>query len=79
LIERYFAKPAQNTAFALINPALKTATRNNKKFPATQQKSSPIVRENLPSGNTAWLFQKLYGLAPLAFSFLSYLFNFGCT
>jgi len=30
----------------------KNATTNSKKFPATQRKNSPILRENCPTANT---------------------------
>jgi len=39
------------TQFDQTSP--KTATRNNKEIPQPNEKNSPIVRENRPSGNTA--------------------------
>jgi len=52
------------------NPSPTNRSPQQKKIPATQKKTAPIVRENRPTGSTAWLFKKRYGLAQLAFCFL---------
>jgi len=36
-----------------VKLAQKTATRNSKKISQRNEKNSPIVRENRPTGNTA--------------------------
>ena len=40
-IEKYLAKTTHKTAWTLIKLAQKNATRNSKKFPATQRKKQP--------------------------------------
>jgi len=52
LIEKFFSKTAQNTTCTLIKLAQKTQPATAKNFPQRNEKTSPIVRENRPTGNT---------------------------
>jgi len=53
LIEKSFEKNSQKKPTQFDQTSPKTATRNSKKIPQPNEKNSPIVRENRPSGNTA--------------------------
>ena len=74
LIERYFAKPAQNTACTLINLALKTATRNNKKFPSTQQETAQLCGKSTLLATLPGCFKNAMVWLHWLFLFFSFLY-----